>query len=133
MHPPVGGAGDGANEPQQHVGEVDPNGVLHALDVAVTLGVLLDVHVAEQAEEGDPEDEDDEAPGGDRGEAQDEGHRVEDGRQGGEGADHFGVDLGIALLVGRLIHRCMHGLKCAIRPYPDRPSGDSSRLLTIWE
>lgn len=97
MHPPVGGAGDGADEPQQHVGEVDPDGVLHALDIAVALGVLLDVHVAEQAEERNPKNEDDEAPGRDGGEAQDKGNRVENGRQGGQSAHDFSEDLEFAL------------------------------------
>ena len=47
----------GGDEPQDHVGEVDPDGVLHA-DLAGLLGggVGLDVDAAEGAEEGCPED-----------------------------------------------------------------------------
>lgn len=103
VHPPVGSAGDGADEPKQHIGEVDPDGVLHALNVAVALGVLFDVHVAKQAEERDPEHEDDEAPCGDGGEAQDEGDRVEDSRQGGQGAHNFSEDLACVLADGLLV------------------------------
>ena len=39
---PVGQRGAGADEPEQGVGEVDPDGVLHALDVGVALGVFVD-------------------------------------------------------------------------------------------
>ncbi len=43
--PPVCGAGEEGNEPEEHVGEVDPDGVLHALDAAVTLRVLVKVQL----------------------------------------------------------------------------------------
>ncbi len=57
VRPPVAEGGEGGDEPQQGAGEVDPDGVLHALDVGVALGVLVDVHAAEDAEEGDPQHE----------------------------------------------------------------------------
>lgn len=41
------GCGD---EPKKQVGEQDPDGVLHADDALVALGVLVDVHFAEDAE-----------------------------------------------------------------------------------
>jgi hypothetical protein len=39
---PVDSHGNRCGQPQEHVDQVDPNGVLHALDVLVALGVLLD-------------------------------------------------------------------------------------------
>ena len=45
VSPPVAGGGGGRDEPEQHVGQVDPDGVLHALDAAITLWVLVDVHL----------------------------------------------------------------------------------------
>lgn len=44
------------DEPQQHIDEINPDGVFHALDPAVSLRVLVDVHVAEEAEERGEED-----------------------------------------------------------------------------
>lgn len=93
VRPPVGGHANGADEPEDQVGQVDPDGVLHGLDVAVALGVLVDVHLAKDAKDGAPQDEHDEAPGRDRGEAHDERDQVEQRGQRGEGADNDGVDL----------------------------------------
>ena len=68
-----------ADEPQESTGEDDPDGVLHPLDVAVSIGIFANVQLqqmlappnpdpapnynqrkntypANQAEEGDPED-----------------------------------------------------------------------------
>lgn len=39
------------DEPEQHINEIDPHSILHAEDLAVTLGVLLYVHLAEDAKE----------------------------------------------------------------------------------
>lgn len=44
------------DEPKQHVDEVDPDRVLHALDAAVALRFLVDVQLAENAEDCCPED-----------------------------------------------------------------------------
>lgn len=93
VRPPVGGHANGADEPEDQVGQVDPDGVLHGLDVAVALGVLVDVHLAKDAKDGAPQDEHDEAPGRDGGEAHDERDQVEQRGQRGEGADNDGVDL----------------------------------------
>lgn len=45
MSPPVCGRSQSADEPEQCVGQVDPDGILHTLDATITLGVLLDVHL----------------------------------------------------------------------------------------
>lgn len=42
MPPPVDGSGNGRNQPQKRAGKINPHGVLHALDVAVALGILVD-------------------------------------------------------------------------------------------
>lgn len=47
-------AHDGRHEPEQHVDQIDPNRVLHALDTAVALGVLVDEQFAKRAEERRP-------------------------------------------------------------------------------
>lgn len=60
--------------------------------------MLLNIHVPEQAKEGDPEDEEDRVPYEDEGDALREGDHVEDGGEGGEGRGDFGEDLG--MLVG---------------------------------
>lgn len=93
VRPPVGGHANGADEPEDQVGQVDPDGVLHGLDVAVALGVLVDIHLAKDAEDGAPQNEHDEAPSRDGGEAHDERDQVEQRSQRGEGADNDGVDL----------------------------------------
>ena len=41
--PPVGARGEDGNEPEESTSEVNPDGVLHAHDVAVAVGLLLDV------------------------------------------------------------------------------------------
>lgn len=45
MSPPVDEISDGCDEPEDGVGQNDPHGVLHSLNVAVALRVLLDVHL----------------------------------------------------------------------------------------
>lgn len=47
MLPPVRESGKGRNQPEQCAGEVDPDGVLHALDVAVAMGILVNVQLCE--------------------------------------------------------------------------------------
>lgn len=101
---PVSQRAEERDEPQQRAGEIHPDSVLHAPHAAVALGILLDVHLAEDAEQGDPQDEEDQVPGPDEPEAQDEGDQVQDGREGGQAADDLGVDpfrvLVLALLGG---------------------------------
>lgn len=41
--PPVGARGEDGNEPEESTGEVNPDGVLHAHDMAVAVSLLLDV------------------------------------------------------------------------------------------
>jgi len=54
---PDDGRVDCCDEPEERVNEVDPDGVLHAdLTALLRSWVGGDVDVAEEAEEGDPED-----------------------------------------------------------------------------
>lgn len=99
--PPVPQRAQEGHEPQQRAGEVDPDGVLHALDAGVALGVLVNVHAAKNPKKGDPQDEEDQVPGPDEPEAEDEGDEVEEGGDGGQGADDLGVDpFRVLVLVG---------------------------------
>jgi hypothetical protein len=43
--PPVQESAQGRQQPQERVGKVDPDGVLHALDITIAFGVLVDVHL----------------------------------------------------------------------------------------
>ncbi len=45
MFQPVHKHGDRAEEPEQRIGEVYPDGILHPLDARITFGILLDVHL----------------------------------------------------------------------------------------
>jgi hypothetical protein len=45
MLPPVGESSNGCNQPEQCAGEIDPDGVLHALNVAVAVGILVNVQL----------------------------------------------------------------------------------------
>lgn len=89
---PVGCVADKGEEPQEGVGEVDPDGVLHTLHAAVALGVLIDVHLSKDSEQGDPQDEEDQVPRPHEPEPQDERHQVQHRCEGGQGADYLGVD-----------------------------------------
>lgn len=101
MEPPVRGRRRGANQPEQRVRQVDPDRVLHALDIRVAMGPLVDVQAAKQAEEGDPEYEDDETPHRHDGESEHEGDEVENGRDGGETSNDDRVDLSGAPVVSK--------------------------------
>lgn len=48
--------GDGGDEPEQHVDQIDPDSILGPLDAAVALRVLVDEKLAKDAEDSDPED-----------------------------------------------------------------------------
>lgn len=52
----------------------------------------MDVHVAKDTEQGDPQDEEDQVPCPHEPEAQDEGHQVQDGREGGETTHYLSVN-----------------------------------------
>lgn len=71
-------------EPQQQIDQIDPNRILHPLDTRGHFSVLVNVHLAEDAEERAPEDEEDEVPGREN-VGLDEGNCVDDGGDGGEG------------------------------------------------
>lgn len=43
--PPVSEGGHGSDEPQESAGKDDPYRVLHPLDVAVSLGIFVNVHL----------------------------------------------------------------------------------------
>lgn len=45
MLPVVGEIAKGGNQPEQGAGEVDPDGILHAYDVAVAVGILTNVQL----------------------------------------------------------------------------------------
>lgn len=45
MPPPVDGSGNSRDQPEQGAHKIYPNGTLHALDVAVTLGVFVNVQL----------------------------------------------------------------------------------------
>lgn len=81
------------NQPQKRIHQINPNRILHPLDPPIPLRVLLDIHIAKQAEQRDPEDEEDRVPYEDEGDAAGEGDEVEERRDGGEGGGDFCVDL----------------------------------------
>lgn len=84
---PVDAQRNGADEPEQDVCEEDPDGVLHALDASIPLGVFVDVHGPEDTKGHDPEDEDDDVPDPDEGDAEDEGDHGDQGRDGRDSTD----------------------------------------------
>jgi len=45
MAPPIDEVSDGRNEPENGVDQHNPDGILHPLDVAIALGILVDVHL----------------------------------------------------------------------------------------
>ncbi|KAJ3572877.1 hypothetical protein NPX13_g4901 [Xylaria arbuscula] len=93
MDEPVRRSSARSDEPEQRICEIDPDGVFHSHYVAVALRVLVDVHATEQAEEGNPEHEQNEAPyrHGDRlGNGRDE---VNNGGQGRETSNDKRKDL----------------------------------------
>jgi hypothetical protein len=81
------------NQPQESINQIHPNRMLHPRNPAIPLRVRLDIHIAKQSKERDPEDEQDrvERPG--EWDARGEGDEVEQGQDGGEGGDYFGEDL----------------------------------------
>lgn len=93
MEPPVRGASNSADQPEQRIGQVDPDSVLHAYDIAVVFGVLMDVHAAKQAEEGNPKYKKYKAPCWHGGESDNEGNEVEDRSQSRETSNDNGIDL----------------------------------------
>jgi len=48
--PPVDERRDSDGIPQQRAGEIDPDSILHTLDIDVALKVLLDTHRAKDVE-----------------------------------------------------------------------------------
>jgi len=50
------------DQPQKCVDQIYPYCVLHSLDPIVTLGVLLDIHAAEQSKQSNPQNEQDQVP-----------------------------------------------------------------------
>lgn len=76
MLKPIPGHRDGRDKPKQRIRQIDPNGILHARDARVPLGVLFDVHATEQTEERDPEDEKYAVPDEEEGDFEGEGDHV---------------------------------------------------------
>lgn len=89
---PVGGGPDKGKEPQNGVGEVDPDCILHPLDPTVALSILIDVHLAEDSKQRNPQNKQDQIPCPHEPKAQDERHQIQQGRDGRQGADNLGVD-----------------------------------------
>lgn len=81
------------DQPKQRIHQVNPNRILHPLYARIALRPLLDIHIAKQAEERDPQDEEDRVADPGEGDAGGEGDEVEQGEEGGEGGGHFCVDL----------------------------------------
>jgi hypothetical protein len=91
MAPPVNKMRQDANEPQDSIREDHPYRILHSLEVTVPISIFVDVHLADNAKECDPENEEDQIPGPHQGKAKDKGDAEEDGRQGGETTHDLGV------------------------------------------
>lgn len=112
--PPAETAPQGRSDPEEEVGEIDPDGVLHARDAGIALGVFADVHLAEDAEQGEPEEDEDALPDEDwqmqrrtdrdRAVLEHEGsEQVGQSREGGQtgrdlGVHPFGVRVGVRLV-----------------------------------
>lgn len=102
MLPPVGERGNGRSQPEQSAGEVDPDGMLHALDVAVAVGILVNVQLAKNAEESDPQNEENCIPGRNNqgADVNDEWNEVKGTCGCRQGANHDGIDpFGAGILV----------------------------------
>ena len=81
------------DQPKEGIHQIDPNRILHPLNTII-VRACANVHLAEDAKECDPEDEEYEVPDEEHGDARDEGDKVEGGCDGGEGGGYFCVDLG---------------------------------------
>lgn len=81
------------DQPKQRIHQIHPNRVLHPLHARIALRPLLDVHIAKQAEERDPQDEEDRVADPGERDAGCEWDEVEQGEDGGEGGGYFCVDL----------------------------------------
>ena len=81
------------NQPKQRIHKIHPHRVLHADDARVALRVRLDIQVAEQSKDRDPEDEEDGVGYPREGDAGGKGNEVEEREEGGEGGCHFCEDL----------------------------------------
>lgn len=46
----------GGYQPEQHVGQIDPDRVFHSLDARISLSIFFDVHVAKEPEDPHPKD-----------------------------------------------------------------------------
>jgi len=84
------------DEPEQHVDEQNPDGVLHAGNTLVALGILVDVHLAENAERNQVEQERKEVASEEEPRLEPRGH-AEEGPDAGNSTDDGGIHpLGIA-------------------------------------
>lgn len=79
--PPIDSAKDRDYEPQQGVGKINPDSILHALNGLVSFGVLLDVHASEHSKDCYPENEEDQVPDRHPGKSQNERDQVDQGRE----------------------------------------------------
>ena len=88
------------DEPEKGIHQINPNGILHPSN-AIVIIASTDIHLAKDTKEGDPQDEEDQVPGEEQGDARDEGDEVECCGHGGEGCSHFCVDLGLRISILR--------------------------------
>jgi len=79
------------DQPKQRIHQINPNGILHSLDPIIVCP-RTDIHLAEDAKERDPQDEEYEVPDEEEGDPRDEGDEVERCGDGGEGGGYFCVD-----------------------------------------
>jgi hypothetical protein len=80
---------DRADQPQQHIHKINPNGMLHPENARIALCVGFDVEIPEDAKDSNPKDEEDGIPDEEEGNAADEGDEVEEGRDCREGGSYF--------------------------------------------
>jgi hypothetical protein len=78
--------------------------MLHSDDPTISLSIGMDIQVAKDTKESDPEDEENQIPDEEEWNARYEGNEVDDGGDSGEGGSDFGVDLGMLarLVEGKL-------------------------------
>ena len=66
-----------ANQPQQRIHKINPNSMFHPQDPRIALRIRFNIHVSEQAEQCDPQDEQDRVPDERHGDACREGDEVD--------------------------------------------------------
>lgn len=102
------------DQPQKSINQIHPNRMFHPNNSAIPLRVRLNIHIAKQSKERDPEDEQDGIECPCEGDARGEGDDVEQGQDGGEGGDYFCEDpfpITVLVLLIRLMQ--IHAIETA--------------------